>query len=300
MRGEAGSIADLIRLVATRLATVSDSPQLDAELLLSQVLGRPRSYLYTWPERQPDAEQNARFHELLARRLIGEPIAYLTGRREFWSLELEVSPDTLIPRPETELLVEQALQRLPPDTPCRVADLGTGSGAIALALAHERPRAHIVATDASVAALTVAERNARRLALDNIEFRPGDWCTALPRTAFDLIVSNPPYVAADSACLHQGDLRFEPRSALTDDGDGLGALRRIIRQAPDHLAANGWLLLEHGHDQGTAVADLLHAAGFREVAGRRDAAGLDRISAGRRSLGQRSLGRRSLGRRNTA
>lgn len=195
------------------------------------------------------APARARFEALLARRQAGEPVAYLLGRQGFWSLELEVSPATLIPRPETELLVELALARLPAGQSLRVADLGTGSGAIALALARERPQAHVVATDASAEALTVARRNAARLGLGRVEFRDGDWLVPLAQERFDLIASNPPYIEQDDPHLAQGDLRFEPPAALASGADGLDAIRVIVRDAGRHLHPGGWLLLEHGWNQ---------------------------------------------------
>jgi len=267
---------------ARRLAAISDTPRLDAEVLLAAALDRPRSHLLAWPERIPEPEQAARFAAWLERRLAGEPVAYLLGRREFWSLELDVTPDTLIPRPETELLVELALERLPVDRPVTVADLGAGSGAIALALAVERPRARIVATDRSLAALTVAQRNARRLGVANVEFREGDWCAPLAGECFDLIASNPPYVAATDSRWRRGALRFEPPSALVAGEDGLSAIRAIVAQAPARLRPGGWLLLEHGYDQGEAVPALLWEWGFVEVSDHLDAAGVSRASCGRR------------------
>ena len=260
---------------------ISETPRLDAEILLAAALDRPRSYLHAWPERRPEPEQAARFAAWLERRSSGEPVAYLLGRREFWSLELEVTPDTLIPRPETELLVELALERLPADRPVAVADLGTGSGAIALALAAERPLARIVATDRSPAALTVARHNARRLSMANIEFREGDWCAPLGDERFDLIAGNPPYVAAADPRWQVGELRFEPPAALVSGADGLDALRVIIGQAPDYLKPGGWLLLEHGYDQGETVPALLREHGFDTVNDHRDAAGISRTSSGR-------------------
>ena len=262
------------------LAAVSETPRLDAEVLLAAALERPRSYLHAWPERLPEPEQAVRFMAWLERRLNGEPVAYLLGRREFWSLDLEVTPDTLIPRPETEFLVELALARLPVDRPITVADLGTGSGAIALALAVERPLARIVATDQSPAALTVARRNARRLDIRHVEFREGDWCAPLGNERFDLIAANPPYVAAADLRWRQGELRFEPPLALVSGADGLDALRIIIAQTPKVLKPGGWLLLEHGYDQGEAVPTLLRKRGFEAVSDHRDAAGLSRTSSG--------------------
>ena len=277
----AATFRELLAIAVQRLAETSETPRLDAELLLATALERPRSYLYAWPERVPEPNQATRFLAWLDRRHAGEPVAYLLGRREFWSLELEVTPDTLIPRPETELLVELALERLPMDRSLALADLGTGSGAIALALALEWPQARIVATDRSSAALVVARRNARRLNIGNVEFREGDWCAPLAGERFDLMASNPPYVAATDPHWRQGDLRFEPAAALVAGADGLDALRSIIVQAPAGLRAGGWLLLEHGYDQGEAVPTLLQQRGFVDVSDHRDAAGLSRASAGR-------------------
>lgn len=275
------SLATLLNAAARQLAAVSDAPRLEAEVLLAAALDRPRADLHAWPERTPDPGQAARFAAWVERRRNGEPVAYLLGRREFWSLELEVTPDTLIPRPETELLVELALARLPLARPVAVADLGTGSGAIALALALERPRARIVATDRSPAALAVARRNARRLGIDNVEFREGDWCGPLAGARFELIVSNPPYVATTDPGWRRGELCYEPSAALAAGADGLEALRAIVRQAPDYLQPAGWLLLEHGYDQGEAVPVLLRERGFADVRDHPDVAGLSRASSGR-------------------
>ena len=275
------NFASLLNAAARQLTSVSDAPRLEAEVLLAAALDRSRVYLHAWPERVPEPEQAARFADWLERRLCGEPVAYLLGRREFWSLDLEVTPDTLIPRPDTELLVELALARLPTEHPVVVADLGTGSGAIALALAVERPRARIVATDRSPQALTVARRNARRLRIENVEFREGDWCKPLAGARFELIVSNPPYVATTDPGWRRGELRYEPSAALAAGTDGLEALRAIVRQAPDHLQPDGWLLLEHGYDQGEAVPALLRERGFTDVRDHLDIAGLSRASSGR-------------------
>ena len=275
------TLGQLLADAARQLSIVSDTPRLDAEVLLAAALGRGRSHLHAWPERVPEPEQAARFAAWLERRLSGEPVAYLLGRREFWSLDLEVTPDTLIPRPETELLVELALARLPAGRSLAVADLGTGSGAIALALAKERPHARIVATDRSPAALAVARSNAVRLDLANVEFREGDWCAPLAGERFAAIASNPPYVAADDPRWRAGALRFEPPDALVAGADGLAAIRAIVVQTPDCLSPGGWLLLEHGHDQGEAVPALLRDRGFVAVSDHRDAAGLSRTSCGR-------------------
>src|SRR5690606_25010419 len=254
----------------------------DASLLLAHVLGRSRSWLFAHGDdlaQEPDA---TRFGQLVARRAAGEPVAYLLGTRGFWRFDLAITPDTLIPRPDTELLVELALARIHPRAPARVADLGTGSGAIALAIASERPRARVVATDASVGALDVARRNAATLDIGNVEFRHGDWLAPLAGERFDLIASNPPYIADDDAHLARGDLRFEPRTALASGADGLDAIRTITAAAPAHLVAGGWLLVEHGWEQGAAVRALFEAAGFSDVVTGRDLEQRDRVTSGRR------------------
>ena len=258
----------------------SPTARLDAELLLAAVLGKPRSYLRTWPEHEPSAEQLAAFAALLERRRMGEPVAYILGHQGFWSLDLEVAPHTLIPRPDTELLVETALQ-LAPATPQRVLDLGTGSGAIALALASERGGWQVTGVDRIAEAVALAERNRQRLKLGNAEFRQSSWFDGLAGERFGLILSNPPYIAADDRHLGEGDVRFEPLSALVAGVDGLDDIRQIIAQAPRHLQAGGWLLLEHGYDQAEAVRELLAAAGFTAVDSRRDLGGHQRISLGR-------------------
>ncbi|SEI67396.1 [protein release factor]-glutamine N5-methyltransferase [Azotobacter beijerinckii] len=226
------------------------------------------------------AEVAARFAADLARRRAGEPVAYILGRQGFWSLDLEVAPATLIPRPDTELLVETALALLPA-TPAAVLDLGTGTGAIALALAAERPAWRLTGVDRVGEAVALAERNRRRLGLGNADFLQSDWFSALDGRRFDLIASNPPYIATDDPHLVLGDVRFEPASALVAGADGLDDIRRIVAAAPDHLAANGWLLLEHGFEQAGAVRALLAAGGFVEVHSRRDLGGHERISLGR-------------------
>lgn len=271
-----------IDAVLRRLRTELPEPG-DAEVLVAHALGRSRSWLFAHGDRELAAESLEAIDAIARRRQAGEPVAYLTGRRGFWSLDLEVGPATLVPRPETELLVELALARLPPAQAARVADLGTGSGAIALAIATGRPRVRVVATDASSDALAVARRNADALGIDRarVSFVEGDWWAPLAGETFDLVASNPPYIAAGDPHLARGDLRFEPPAALASGADGLDAIRAIVAGAPAHLLPGGWLLLEHGFDQGPAVRGLLEARGFREVATVRDLEARDRASVGR-------------------
>ena len=258
---------------------------LDAQVLLAHVLGRDRAWLVAHGDDALPRERSDAFLAFARRRRDGEPVAYLTGMREFWGLALQVSPAVLIPRPETETLVELALARLPIDRDLRVLDLGTGSGAIALAIARERPRAAILATDVSADALEVAHENARRLSIGNVEFVQADWYEGVASTwrgaAFDLVASNPPYVAAADPHLGEGDVRFEPGLALTPGGDGFGAIARIVAGARARLASAGTLVVEHGYDQADAVRALFIAAGFAEVVGARDLAGVPRVVAGR-------------------
>lgn len=264
-----------------RAAELPDSPtaRLDAELLLAAALGKSRSFLHTWPERIVPSEAALLFSEYLRRRRAGEPVAYILGQQGFWKLDLEVAPHTLIPRPDTELLVETALALLPA-TPARVLDLGTGSGAIALALASERPAWKVTAVDRVLEAVALAERNRQRLDLRNVTVLSSHWFSALDGERFELIISNPPYIAAADPHLVEGDVRFEPASALVAGADGLDDLREIIAQAPAHLAPGGWLMLEHGYDQAEAVRDLLRAHGLVEVHSRKDLGGHERISLG--------------------
>jgi release factor glutamine methyltransferase len=256
----------------------------DAALLLAHVLGRSRGWLYAHGDAPVPAPDLARFEQLVTRRASGEPVAYLLGTRGFWRFDLAVTPDTLIPRPETELLVELALARIPAQSAAQVADLGTGSGAIALAIASERPQARVVAVDISGDALEVARGNAAALGLDNVEFRRGDWLSPLAGERFDLVVSNPPYIAEGDAHLAQGDLRFEPRGALASGADGLDAIRIIAAAAPAHLRDGGWLLVEHGWEQGAAVRALFEAAGLVDVATEPDLEQRDRVTLGRNRL----------------
>ena len=253
----------------------------DAEALLLHALSRPRSWLIAHADDALAMDVQTAYAALVERRAAGEPVAYITGRSGFWSLELEVTPATLIPRADTERLVELALERLPRDRACRVADLGTGSGAIALAIASERPLAQVLATDASAAALLVARRNAQRLGVANVSFAQGDWLLPLAGQRFDVIVSNPPYIEAADPHLAQGDLRFEPASALASGHDGLDDIRRIARDSRDHLIPAGWLLFEHGWNQGAAARELLHTAGYTEMFTAQDLERRDRVSGGR-------------------
>lgn len=273
------NIAEAITAAVAQLEGVSDSPRLDAELLLCEALKQSRTYLFTWPERELTPEQSSAFQAILARRKQGEPVAHILERRAFWTLDLRVSADTLIPRPETELLVEAALARLS-DAACRVLDLGTGSGAIALALASERPHCELLAVEQSEAALRVAEENAKRHGIENVRFLHGSWYDRLENERFELIVTNPPYICVDDPHLDQGDVKFEPISALASGDDGLDDIRHIIAGAMSHLLPGGWIMLEHGYDQGDAVCALLRDADFQQVEDIRDLQGHGRVAMG--------------------
>ncbi|KAF0206096.1 MAG: release factor glutamine [Gallionellaceae bacterium] len=261
------------------LGLESGSARIETQCLLQQVLGVARAYLFAHPERILSEAEEETYQALLLRRLSGEPLAYILGTREFFGLNFNVTPATLIPRPDTELLVELALGRiLRPQA--RVLDMGTGSGAIALAIAHQRPDAEVWACDASAAALAVARDNAQRLGIPNAHFIESDWFSALRGQRFDLIVSNPPYIAADDGHLSQGDVRFEPLAALASGADGLDDIRDIVGQAGAHLEMQGWLLLEHGYDQAARVRELLQASGFANEFSARDLSGIERCSGG--------------------
>jgi release factor glutamine methyltransferase len=274
------TIGSLLAQATGRLGT--ESARLEAEVLLAVCLDRPRSHLHAWPEREIEPRQQEEFATLLRRRLDGMPVAYLLARREFWSLPFTVTPDTLIPRPETETLVALALETMPVGSPLRIADLGTGCGAIALAIARERPRSEIIATDISLAALAVAKANGSRLGLTNVQFVAGSWCDALSAAAFDSILSTPPYVAEADPHLQEGDVRFEPRTALASGPRGMDALQRIITCAHYHLRPDGWLIVEHSHDQGDEVIRLMQGMQYGEVSDHADASGLSRVTMGRR------------------
>ncbi|HSD61703.1 MAG TPA: HemK/PrmC family methyltransferase [Burkholderiales bacterium] len=299
-------LADAAARLATALGLEPESARIEARSLLAHALDRDRNWL-ALHARDPLSEAGAAaFEALLARRLAGEPVAYLTGRREFFGLDFKITPAVLIPRPETELLVEQALERLPADAPSRVLDLGAGSGCVAITLARHRPRAKVTAVDTSEAALAVARDNARRLLGggspthgvgvpsplmgegqgegEESSFRLvlSDWFSALGDAKYVLVVSNPPYVAEGDPHLAQGDLRFEPRHALAAGADGLDCIRRIVRDAPAHLAEGGWLLFEHGYDQAEDCRNLLRGAGLQDIRSFRDLSGIERVSGARR------------------
>jgi len=275
-------VASISQAVQTAAQTLpGDSARLDAELLLAHALRQSRAWLYAHGDDALAGAEQQSFEDLLRRRRRGEPIAQIVGRRGFWTFDLEVNADTLIPRPETELLVELALARIAPDRSVSVLDLGTGTGAIALAIASERPLAAVTAVDSSEPALRIARRNAERLGLTRVRLLASAWFSALAAETFELIVSNPPYIAVDDPHLQQGDLRFEPRTALASGRDGLDDIRHIVMQAPKHLATSGWLLIEHGFGQGADVRQLLVAAGFAQVETGSDLEGRERVTLGR-------------------
>lgn len=274
------TVAVLLALAREQLRDSSPTAALDARILLARVLGKPESFLYTWPEHVPTQAQTRQFHEWLERRRAGTPVAHLTGRQGFYGHEFLVSPDTLIPRPDTELLVETTLALLPREEPLRVADLGTGTGAVAISLALARPHWEVLALDFSRAALDLAERNAQRLGAHNVQLRQSHWYRDLPGQ-YHALVSNPPYIPEGDHHLEQGDVRFEPRSALTAGSDGLDDIRSLTNDAPAHLLSHGWLVLEHGYDQAAAVRAILFDRGFEAVETRQDLGGRDRVTLGR-------------------
>jgi release factor glutamine methyltransferase len=272
------------------LSLDASTARIEVQILLQTVLSVNRAYLLTHPERVLDSNEFLRYSGLLDRRLHGEPIAYILGEREFYGLNFKVTPATLIPRPDTELLVELALQKIPRPLAgegvrqdgrgYRVLDMGTGSGAIALTIARERPDTHVVAVDASVDALAVATENAKKLQTCNVRLLQSDWFSALSDERFDLIVSNPPYIESDDEHLSLGDVRFEPLTALASGDDGLDDIRRILSEAKPHLNPCGWLMFEHGYDQAERVRALMREAGFNEVSSARDLSGIERVSFG--------------------
>lgn len=276
------TIRELLGKAIEQLASVAGHPVLEAEILLASTLNKPRAYLHAWPEKEVTQADSNRLTALLTRRLHGEPIAYITGVREFWSLAFAVNSDTLIPRPETEMLVERVLAMSQQKAAIsKVADLGTGCGAIAVSLAYERPTWEIYATDINKKTLQIAKQNAASAKLQNISFCEGNWCHALPCADFDLIVSNPPYLAETEWAQYKEGLKFEPKEALVSGRDGLDAIREISQSAKQYLKKGGALLFEHGFLQGDAVRNILLAAGYAEICSKRDLAGWERITIAR-------------------
>ncbi|MEO0436989.1 MAG: peptide chain release factor N(5)-glutamine methyltransferase [Pseudomonadota bacterium] len=274
-------------LLADHSLFSSETARLDLELLLCAVLGKSRSFLFAWPEYELAEGEHGEFERLRAERESGVPVAYLLGEREFWSLTFAVNAHVLIPRPETELLVEVALALQlesagsdHPNQSLRVADLGTGSGAVAIAIAKERPSWSITAVDASAAALAIAKTNADRHSVDTVKFFQGCWFEPIEEQRFSLVLSNPPYIAESDPHLARGDVRFEPRMALTPGASGMEAINVLVETAPLHLVSGGFLFFEHGHEQGAASRSLLASRGFEHVVTHKDAAGLERVSGG--------------------
>ncbi len=281
IRPKGQSLGKVLEQATAKLRHASPSPRLDAEVLLMRVCGLDRAELVRRSDRALSDEQARHLEALVTRRRAGEPVAYLTGTREFWSMELDVSPATLIPRPETELLIELALECIPSDARWTIFDVGTGCGAIALALAKERPQCRIIASDRCANALQIADRNAKKHGLSQVEFRVGDWLAPLAGEHAHIIVSNPPYVREGDPYLRDPALRFEPAHALLGGCDGLGGIRHLVQHARQHLHVDGWLLLEHGHEQADAVTDLMRRCGYRHISTHRDYAQRDRASRAR-------------------
>lgn len=282
MNKPAASIASLLHWANAQLVA-SDSASLDSRVLLSHCLQCTQAYLLTWPERIVSESQNNAFSALVARRALGHPIAHLVGHKAFWTLDLAVDPSTLIPRPETELLIEQALS-LPLPSHSKVLDLGTGSGAIALALASERPCWQIMGVDKQTEAVKLAKNNANALQLTQVKFAQSDWFSNVIDKTFDLIISNPPYVEQDSRYLNEGDVRFEPRSALTSGADGLDDIRLITGKSKRYLAKNGWIMFEHGFSQSTLVQDILNTNEFENIATINDLNNQPRVTKARNNI----------------
>lgn len=280
MAHDVATIQQILSGARNLLSLVSETPELEAETLLAHVLNTSRTYLHAFCETRLTQDQEKKFVNCLMRRRNQEPIAYITGTREFWSLDLVVSPDTLIPRPETELLVQSVLDIYPHSAAIKIADLGTGSGAIALALAKEKPAAQVYATDASDCALQIARKNAQRLELGNIAFYEGNWCTALPCDSLDVIVSNPPYLGEMEWDTYAEGLAYEPREALLSGLDGLDAIRTISHSAREYLKSDGYLLVEHGFLQGAAVRKIFAASGYSQIHSVRDLSDRERVTIG--------------------
>lgn len=280
------SIAQCLRR-AGELESSSDSARLDIELILCHLAQKNRTWLFTWPEKTLTSDQQQLFEEYVQRRKSGEPIAHILGQREFWSLPLAVNNSTLIPRPDTELLVEAVLDLFAQDAPQqlrRCLDLGTGTGAIVLAVASEKPQWKLLGVDRSTDAVALAEQNRAALGFEHVEIKHSNWFESIPAQTFDVIVSNPPYINPQDPHLTQGDVRFEPLSALIADNKGLADIEWIIAQSGNYLTAQGWLLLEHGYDQGQAVRDLLRERGFMQIETRRDYGGNERVTLGRKPI----------------
>lgn len=274
------SIQFILQSYTSQIAIVSESARLDCEMLLSFVLNKPRTYFHTWPEKTLSIDEINEFIDLVERRKKGEPVAHILGQRGFWSLNLRVTTDTLIPRPDTERLVELALELIPKKSPWKILDLGTGTGAIALSLAKEHPDCFITATDQSIAALEVAKQNALDNNIQNIEFIQSNWFETIENQQFNMIVTNPPYIKESDPHLKQGDVRFEPLSALTSGEDGLNDIRSVIRNSHNYLTEDGVLLIEHGYDQANEVCDLLENANFSKVENFKDYNDNPRVSIG--------------------
>jgi release factor glutamine methyltransferase len=277
------SIKTVIAHTANTLSSHSDSPLLDAEVLLGFVLGKPRTYLRAWCDNTLTDQQLAAFAKLIEQRQQGIPIAYLTGTREFWSRDFMVTAEVLIPRPDTELLIELGLALIPHNQAVKVIDLGTGSGIIAVTLAAERPKARIIAVDASLAALAVARRNAEHHQLTNIEFYQSDWFTNVPMSQFDLVISNPPYIDPDDEHLQQGDVRFEPKTALIAANHGLSDIQIIAANARSYLKPTGHLLIEHGYNQASQVQAIFNALAYDKVQSYKDLSGNNRVTYGQKN-----------------
>jgi release factor glutamine methyltransferase len=274
------SIKSALADAVDALTSISDSALLDAEVLLCHVLQKERSYLRAWPDKLLEPEQQEQFWALTEKRRQGMPVAYLIGRREFWSRDFHVSPDVLIPRPDTELLVELGLNLIPPDAPFKLIDLGTGSGIIAITLAAERPHAQVIATDLNSAALEIAKQNARHHHITNIHFYQSDWFNNTPDIQFDLVISNPPYIAKDDSHLQESDVRFEPQTALVAAQQGLRDIETIADGARDHLKPQGHLLIEHGYNQQHQIQTIFKGLGYDKVRTYQDLSGQPRVTYG--------------------
>jgi release factor glutamine methyltransferase len=276
----ANSVTALLDQAYQQLAAVSDSALLDAEVLLCHCLNKNRSFIRAWPEHRLTDQQTTEFHALIAQRQQGVPVAYLTGEREFWSRSFKVNPNVLIPRPDSELLIELSLDLLPANQSNKIIDLGTGSGILAITLAAERPVSQVIACDLSPAALRTAQANAKQLQIDNVSFLTSNWFSAITDRDFDLVISNPPYIDQHDPHLQQGDVRFEPDSALISPENGLQDIRLLTDQARQHLKIGGYLLIEHGYDQPTAVQALFKRFNYQQITTHPDYAGNPRVTSG--------------------